>query len=320
MMTRRNFIKTVGLSVAASQAAVKPAVFGQSRSSKRKMTMNLVCGSLGVKATQRQAIEYAYLFGFESVEARPDYLATLNKGEVSELKRDLRKKRLVWGSAALGVDFRRDAAKFEEGLKELPRLATGLKRAGVKRMNTWLTPSSRELTYLQNFQRHTRRLQEVAKVLADYDLRLGLEYVGTTTSLISRKYPFIHTMAETVELVEAIGFGNVGYVLDSWHWWQAGDSAEDIEKINANSIMLVDLNDAPLGVAKQQQRDNQRELPVATGVIDTKAFLNALQKIGYAGPVRAEPFNQVLRDMEDEATCQATINSLKKAFKLINKN
>ena len=40
---------------------------------------------------------------------------------------------MVWGSSGLPVDFRKDRAKFEEGLKELPRLASGLKRAGVTR-------------------------------------------------------------------------------------------------------------------------------------------------------------------------------------------
>ena len=316
-MNRRKFIKTAALSATLSQVALNPAAFAQSRSSRRRMTMSLVCGSLGIDAGQRQAIEYAQLFGFESVEARPEYLATLANREISELRRDLRRKQLVWGSAGLPVDFRRDQATFQDGLQKLPKLAAALERAGVRRMNTWLRPASNDLTYLQNFRQHTMRLQEVAKILADHDLRLGLEYVGTTTSLISRKYPFIHTMAETAELIEAIGQDNIGYVLDSWHWWQAGDSAEDIERLHADSITLVDLNDAPLGVPKGEQLDNRRELPMATGVIDVKTFLNALQNIGYDGPVRAEPFNQTLRDMDDQAACQTTVKALKNAFQLI---
>ncbi len=316
-MNRRQFIKTAALSATVSQVALNPAAFAQPRSSRRKMTMNLVCGSLGINVGQRQAIEYAHLFGFESVEARPDYLATLERREISELKRDLRKKQLVWGSAGLPVDFRRDQATFQDGLQKLPKRAAALQRAGVRRMNTWLRPSSGDLTYLQNFRQHTLRLQEVTRILADYDLRLGLEYVGTTTLLTSRKFPFIHTMAETAELIEAVGHDNLGYVLDSWHWWQAGDTAEDIKKLQADSITLIDLNDAPLGVPKGEHLDNRRELPAATGVIDVKTFLNALRNIGYDGPVRAEPFNQTLRDMDDQAACQATIRALKKAFQLI---
>jgi sugar phosphate isomerase/epimerase len=141
--------------------------------------------------------------------------------------------------------------------------------------------------------------------------------VGTATLLATRKYPFLHTMAEALELVDAIGTGNAGIVLDSWHWWQAGDSIADIESLNNEDIILVDLNDAPAGIEKNLQLDGKRELPLATGTIDAKGFLNALVKIGYDGPVRAEPFNQSLRDLEDDRACKATVDSLKKAFKLI---
>jgi sugar phosphate isomerase/epimerase len=285
--------------------------------SNRKFTINFVGGALGIKADQKRSIELASKYGFESVEAQSSYLAGLSKGQLNDLKGDMKDKNLSWGSSGLPVDFRKDRAKFEEGLKELPRLAAGLKRAGVTRVNTWLMPSHTNLTYNENFKQHTRRLWEVAKILQDNDLRLGFEYVGTTTLLIRAKYPFIHTLAETQELCAAIGTNNVGYVLDSWHWWQAGDSADAIKKLDPASITLVDLNDAPKGVDKQQQQDGQRELPMATGVIDLKPFMEALIHIGYEGPARAEPFNQPLRDLDDDAASKATIKALKKTVALV---
>ena len=223
----------------------------------------------------------------------------------------------MWGTSGLTVDFRGEQDKFEKGLQALPQIAAALRRAGVERVSTWIRPCHNELTYNRNFEQHTRRLRAVGEILSNNGLRLGLEYVGTTTLLVSMKYPFVHTMAEALELTDAIGTGNVGIVLDSWHWWQAGDAVADIEKLKSKDIVLVDLNDAPLGIEKQQQLDGKRELPLATGVIDAKGFLSALNKIGYDGPVRAEPFNQPLRDLENGPACQATIDSLKKAFALI---
>jgi hypothetical protein len=41
-----------------------------------------------------------------------------------------------------------------------------------------------------------------------------------------------------------------------------------------------------------------------------------LVEIGYDGPTRAEPFNQPLRDMDDEDALKATADAMKKAFKL----
>jgi len=59
-------------------------------------------------------------------------------------------------------------------------------------------------------------------------------------------------------------------------------------------------------------------LPCATGVIDLAAFLNALNQIGYDGPIRAEPFNQALNKMGKEDACAAAAASLKKAFALVS--
>jgi sugar phosphate isomerase/epimerase len=52
-------------------------------------------------------------------------------------------------------------------------------------------------------------------------------------------------------------------------------------------------------------------------VIDVGPFLNALNQIGYDGPVRVEPFNQALNDLSNDEACAAAAASLKKAFALI---
>jgi len=49
-------------------------------------------------------------------------------------------------------------------------------------------------------------------------------------------------------------------------------------------------------------------------VIDAGSFLGALQTIGYDGPVRAEPFNDVVRKMAPEQALVATKAAIDKAF------
>ena len=61
-----------------------------------------------------------------------------------------------------------------------------------------------------------------------------------------------------------------------------------------------------------------RELPSATGVIDLKTFLSALVEIGYDGPIRAEPFNQPLNRLDNDAACAATSKAIAKAFNLLD--
>jgi len=120
------------------------------------------------------------------------------------------------------------------------------------------------------------------------------------------------------ELIAEIGTGNVGLQLDSWHWWNAGESAADILTLKGSDVIAVDLNDAPAGIVKDEQIDSRRELPCATGVIDLAAFLNALNQVGYDGPIRAEPFNQAVNKMSKDDACAAAATALKKAFSLIS--
>jgi sugar phosphate isomerase/epimerase len=124
-------------------------------------------------------------------------------------------------------------------------------------------------------------------------------------------------MAETRELIAEIGASNVGLVLDSWHWYHAGDSAADVRALRNEDVVAVDLNDAPADVPKDQQRDNARELPMATGVIDAGGFLEALNAIGYDGPVRAKPFNETVRQMPREEAIRTTAAAMGRAFALL---
>ncbi len=313
--TRREFLSSAGtLSALAALGVISSSA---APSARRKMTICLSCGAIGVSADLREAIRLAQQYGFESVEPSAEYLAKLSDAQTSELLAEMRSKGLAWGTAGLPVEFRQDDARFAESMKRLPHLASGIKRAGVERWGTWLMPCDNSRTYLEDFKVHARRLREVASVLRDQGQRLGLEYVGTKTSRERSRYPFVHCMAEMKELIAEIGTGNVGFVLDSWHWWQADDTVADLLSLKNADVISVDLNDAPSGVPKDKQLDGQRELPAATGVIDLAAFLNALNQIGYDGPVRAEPFNKPLNDLNNDQACAATIAAMKKAFALI---
>lgn len=281
-----------------------------------KFTMDLRCGSIGVDADQMTAIRLASAHGFESVTPEPVFLSRLSDEQMKQLRADMNDKHLVWGAAGLPVEFRRDEPTFSDGIKRLPELARGLQRAGVTRTGTWLSPCHSELTYVTNFHLHARRLRACAQILADHGLRFGLEYVGPKTLWASKRHSFVHTMAETRELIAEIGLDNVGLVLDSWHWYTAHETPDDLRTLKNQDVVACDLNDAPAGIPIDQQIDNRRELPAATGVINLKDFLGVLVEIGYDGPIRAEPFNRDLNQMDDESATAATAKAMRKAFAL----
>jgi sugar phosphate isomerase/epimerase len=284
----------------------------------RKFTMDLVCGNLGFRSRLPEAINLAHRFGFESVAPDVGFLRSISEDQLSELRDELKAKNLVWGAAGLPVDFRGSQASFQNGLKNLPVEATALQRAGASRIGTWITPGHNSLTYVANFKQHAARLREVSKVLGDHGVRLGLEYVGPKTSWTATRFPFIHSMTEMRELIAEMNQPAVGLVLDSWHWYTAHETETDLLALKGSEVVCCDLNDAPAGVATDEQKDSVRDLPCATGVIDLKTFLNALVRIGFDGPVRAEPFKASLRRMPPEDAVALTAKAMKQAFSLVD--
>ena len=301
----------------AGWAALAPAL-AAADAAPRKMRIALVPGSIGVTADSQRALnDLAHRHRFEAVEPRVEEIAAMSAAQLGELQADLAAKQLTWAAAGLTVDFRKDETVFRDGMSKLPALAAGLQRAGVTRVGTWLSPSHGQLTYRANFRLHTARLAEIARVLEAYGLRFGLEYVGTQRSLLGGRYPFVHTMAETRELIAEVGRPNVGLVLDSWHWWQAGDVVQEVLALKNSDVVSVDLNDAPPGLAKVLHKDGERELPLATGVIDLAAFVNALATIGYDGPARPEPFNKAVNALENDPACAACSEAMHRTMALI---
>jgi sugar phosphate isomerase/epimerase len=191
------------------------------------------------------------------------------------------------------VQFRTDDAEFSAGLAKLRRLAPVALQVGCTRCVTWVVPGHDELDYQANFKRHAQRLGAAVAVLAEHGIRLGLEFVGPKTRRDPFKYPFVHTIAQILELNEAIDpglRGGTGVMLDAFHWYASSATVGDITQLLRGRVVYVHVNDALRGRSRDQQVVNQRALPGDTGVIDLAEFMGALRAIGYDGPVAAEPF------------------------------
>ena len=184
----------------------------------------------------------------------------------------------------------------------------------MKRVVPGGNSSSSTLNYLEHFGQQQRRLREAGLVFRDYGLRIGVEYHGTKHLWTSGRHSFVHTMAECLELISATGQENIGFVLDSWRWWTARASADDIRSLNGAQVIVCDLNDAASGVAIDDQVDCRRGLPGATGVIDLKGFLEALVSIGFDGPIRAEAFSKRLEAMDDDEAAATVAKAMKRAI------
>ena len=190
-MNRRQF-NSLALASIAGGAVSTFAAEPSKPTPERAFTLDLRCGSIGVKANQLEAIELAHKHGFESVTPDPYFLGQAKDDQLKKLLADMKEKKIVWGSAGLPVQFRQDEAKYKSDLKALPQRCAGVKKAGGKRMGTYIMPRHDSLTYMANFRLHAKRLRECVKVMSDHGLRFGIEYVGPKTLWSSAKHSFIH--------------------------------------------------------------------------------------------------------------------------------
>jgi len=269
-------------------------------------------GALGFQIAFQDAAAVAERNGFKGYWF--DIKKDLEPG-VAAVQDLLKRHSLTPAGFGLPVNFRTDDATFLADLEQLSAHARNAQTLGLERCVTWLMPASDERTYQENFELHTRRLREVAAILRKHDIRLGLEFVGPATMRRGKKYEFVHNLSQTLDLCNAIGTGNVGLLMDVFHWDVAGQTDADFDLIpGADAVVLAHVNDAPKGRSPDEQLDNERGLPGGTGVLRIGSFFTGLAKLGYEGPVVVEPFSAPLKAMPFEAAVAAAMASLKRVW------
>ncbi|MCC7492558.1 MAG: sugar phosphate isomerase/epimerase [Fimbriimonadaceae bacterium] len=267
-------------------------------------------GAIGVKVGWLEGLDLAREVGFEGVDVpigtAVEYVAKGEAGAFTALYAD---RGLRLGNWGLGVDWRGDQAKFADGLTALASQAAAGQAVGATRCATWVPSWSDDRPFEANFEFHVARFGAVARVLAESGCSLGLEFIGPATLRRGKAYEFVYDLPGMLRLCAACG-PNVGLLLDAWHWYTSGGDEAQLAGLTADQVVVVHVNDAPTGIAVDQQLDNQRLLPAASGVIDIATFMRHLQRMGYDGPVIVEPFNQELREMEGRAAALRTKQSL----------
>jgi sugar phosphate isomerase/epimerase len=265
------------------------------------MYKTLSPGAIGVKAETIEAgLAAATLGGFGGLEVPATQIAdAIDQRGVDAVKKQFAESRIRSAAFGLPTDWRSSEANWRRDLELLPRLAKSAAAIGITRTFTWIMPCSNDRPMAENRAFHVERFKPISKTLGEHGISLGLEFIGPKTLRDSQKYPFIYKMGDMLAMARDIG-PNVGVLLDCWHWYTSGGTLDELKALKPEQVVYVHVNDAPRGVEIDQQLDNVRDLPGATGVIDITGFLQALQQIGYAGPITPEPFKKELGDLPND--------------------
>ncbi len=274
------------------------------------MYTSLSTGAIGVKASFEEGISLAAKHGFDGYHFDIQEVYKLGVSKVKNMSISAKVRLSAW---SFPTEFRQDETRYRNDLLALPALAKTASELGVFRTSTWMMPCSDERTYRENFAFNYQRLKPAAEILLHYGIRLGLEYVAPKTLWTTKRYPFIHTMKEMLELCDALG-PNVGLLIDSFHWFTAHETTDDLKSLSASQIVDAHINNAP-NLLPDKQQDLQRTLPDETKTIDLNAYLKALKSIGYDGPIMVEPFSKKLKTMSTDKACATTVKSLNAVMK-----
>ncbi len=258
-------------------------------------------GAVGVRVSSLEdALQAARTGWFEGLEANMGQVGrAVEELGVAGVQEMLLQTGIELGAFGLPLEWRAGEDLWKDGLQKLPAAARLAASLGCNRTATYILSGSDTLEFEANRRFHLERLKPVAEILAAEGCRFGLEFLGPKTLKDRFRFPFIAEMQGMLELAAEMG-PNTGVLLDCWHWYTSHSTLAQIEALRPEQVVLVHVNDAPAGIAIDEQQDGVRELPARTGVIDIAGFLGALRSIGYHGPVIPEPFAKELNALPDD--------------------
>ncbi|MBX6315508.1 MAG: sugar phosphate isomerase/epimerase [Isosphaeraceae bacterium] len=249
--------------------------------------------ALGLDLSAEATIDLAAAAGFRGVDLLVRDLVDTGR-DPAALRRRMEDRGLIGGAWPLPVRWRGDAATFRHDSERLPRYAEAAAVLGLRRTGTWVLPAA-EGPLAQIEALHEERLSTIARILADHGTRLGLEVIGVASSWSGQGTPFLHRMgdpafAHLLCKIRAV-VPDVGVLVDAFHLYAAGEGIETGLAWGVESIVWVHVADLPAGSDGNRAaiRDEDRGLPGEHGAVACHPLLASLSRLGYDGPVTAEP-------------------------------
>ncbi|QDU96003.1 sugar phosphate isomerase/epimerase family protein [Lignipirellula cremea] len=282
------------------------------------MFKNLSPRALGTSGRQSEIIELALTYGFHGID--------MNFGEYA-------RRASVYGiehSARFVLSAKKRPDGFEIGGFDLPFSLKGEEagfRASLEMLRVWVnTPEGEEqsiaasvgvnrclvvvdpfsdtLALPENFELHRTRLGQVAEVLAEGGLKLGVGLQAAAEKRKGKTHEFIHQAAELLKLISSVGADNVGLLLDLWNWKVGGGTMAQLREFGADKVVAVRANDVPEGADLATIGEQDRLLPGESGETNAVEVLEWLKDADYDGPVTVFPHPRNFKGMTRDAIVQ----------------
>ncbi|MDB5351872.1 MAG: sugar phosphate isomerase/epimerase [Planctomycetota bacterium] len=301
--------------------------------------------ALGLKLSADETLRLASEAGFRGVDVM--VRDGIEEGvDFVGLRRKMDDLGLRGGAFPFPIDWRNSNDElFRRDLNALQRVAEAAATLGLTRTGTWVMPeapkdfvrtlkdrraclhsrgpversdiqvrdesASEDQALVYGF--HFDRLREIAPVLAEFGIRLGLEVIGVESSRSGEGVPYVTSLASLRRsgLVTQL----VGVLIDSWHLYAANEPISHALAWGVENIIWVHVADLPAGAMTDRSAmiDSVRGLPGEHGTVESEALLKLLDLRGYEGPITAEPLAgcRSLIGLSPDAVAHAAARSLR---------
>jgi sugar phosphate isomerase/epimerase len=141
------------------------------------------------------------------------------------------------------------------------------------------------------------RLQIAAEAVADVGLKIAIEAFAWSA---------INSVPTARDLLARVDAPNAGHLLDVWHFYNTGSTAESITDLDVTTVAAVQLNDGPRVHDNFLWHARNTRLLPGEGDLDVRGFVTALKSIGYDGPFGIESSYPEFRQLDaGEAAARA---------------
>lgn len=127
-----------------------------------------------------------------------------------------------------------------------------------------------------------QNLKTCAEVCAEYGLKIAVEF--------NSRHPVIRTVADGMELIDAVNLKNCGLLLDTYHLHCSGGTADSFKHVPVDRIITFQFSDAPPGPPSDTRQPVDR-LPPGKGVAPFVEIFKNLMAMGYQGYMSYEAPN-----------------------------
>lgn len=279
------------------------------------MFKNLTGDGLGVSARQNEMVELALTYGFKGI----DIDVTEMVSRIATFGEDFAKRyivsaqksaRLKVGSFKLPISISGEDAEFAARLPKLEQAADFAASIEATRCVTDVPPGSNKLAYHENFELYRTRLGQVAEVLGQRGIQLGVGMQAAENLRKNYEYQFIFQAEALLTLIKTIGLSNVGLSLDLWNWTVGDGGLDQIDELSAAKVVAVRLSDVPDGADHGTVSSKERLLPGTAEGTQAIKLVEWLKKQDYQGPISATPHSSQFSALTRDAVVQRTSEAL----------